>query len=155
MPSNNEIQYWLDRLQEPELLDSAVLLEVEANGTLLAVPVGKWRRGGHIEFLKKSEAKKAFDQLKHHNGFPNLRLITCKDPVTGRPMRYYEVRWGEPAPFDGCDYCEPICGLLLGVHYGYRAEAIADLVEHYQKQTRKPLDRRTVLRIIENVRFHR
>src|SRR5580693_8737633 len=111
-PSSDEIQYWLDTLEEPELLDGAVLLEVEANGTPLAVPVGKWRRGGQIEFLKKSEARKAFEQLKRHNGFPGLRLITCKDPRTGRPMRYYEVRWGEPVPFDGCDYSEPICGLL-------------------------------------------
>ena len=115
-----EFEYWKERLAEPELVKRAVLLDVEANQEPFAVPVGKLRKGGHIEFLKKREAEKAFKLLSGKEGFPNLQVITCRDPLTGKPMRYYELRWGDPPPFNGCDWSDPICTLLLGVHYGYR-----------------------------------
>lgn len=150
--SENEFTYWTQRLAEPELLKRGVLLDVEANEKPFAVPVGELRRGGHIEFLAKREAKKALKLLSGKEGFPNLRVVTCRDPVTGKPIRYYELRWGDPPPFNGCDWCIPICALLLGVHYGYRSEAIADQVEYYQKTPRKPFDRKTILTLIETTR---
>jgi hypothetical protein len=64
-------------------------------------------------------------------------------------MRYYELRWGQPPPFD---WCEPICALLLGVHYGYREEAIANLVQQYQEHPRHRLDRTTIFSMIKTVR---
>jgi hypothetical protein len=148
-----ELAYWLDRLAEPKLLETAVLLDVQASEVVpLAVPVGKLRRGGHIEFTSKREAQKGFRQVKDHPGFPGLRVIRCKDPGTRRPMRYYELRWGERPPFDGCDYGEPICALVLGVHYGYRIKAVAGQVQKYQRGKRRPLDRNTILRMIETIR---
>jgi uncharacterized protein DUF6302 len=150
-PSAMEVAYW-ERLAEPELAARGVLLDVEANEEPFAVPVGRLRRGGHIEFLKKREAEKGFKQLSDKDGFPNLRLISCRDPLTGKPMRYYELRWGEPAPFNGCDWCEPICALLLGVHYGYSADSITRHVEARQKNPRRALDGRTIQRLIESVR---
>jgi Family of unknown function (DUF6302) len=149
---SKELEYWTQRLAEPELLKTSVLLDVEANETPLAVPVGKLRRGGHIEFMKKREVLKGLEELKRHSGFPSLQAITCRDRLTGRPMRYYELRWGQPPPFDGCDWGEPICALLLGVHYGYREEAIANLVQQYQEHCRHRLDRTTIFTMIKTVR---
>ncbi len=151
-PPANHLEYWTERLAELELLEHALLLDVEANEQAFAVPVGKLRRGGHIEFLAKRQAEKAFKLLSGKEGFPNLRVVTCRDPVTGKPMRYYELLWGDPPPFNGCDWCEPICALLLGIHYGYRSEAIADQVEYYQKTPRRVLDRKTILTFIEATR---
>jgi Family of unknown function (DUF6302) len=151
-PSTEELAYWMERLAEPELVKYGVLLDVEANEEPFAVPVGKLRRGGHIEFLKKREAEKAFEQLKGKDGFPNLRVISCRDPLTRKPMHYYELAWGEPTPFNGCDWCEPICCLLLGIHYGYSVDSIKKHVEYRQKDPRRVLDGKTILRLIEAVR---
>jgi hypothetical protein len=112
------MEYYSQRLAEPRLLDKAVLLDIEANETPFAVPVGQFRRGGHIEFLRQSEAKKALRLLKNCEGFRNLRIIACT------------LWWGNPAPFQGCDYTEPICALVLGLYYGYKPKAIAEQVEH-------------------------
>jgi uncharacterized protein DUF6302 len=152
-PSAVEFEYWKERLAEPELVKRGVLLDVEANQEPFAVPVGKLRRGGHIEFLRKHEAEKAFKLLSGKEGFPSLQVITCRDPLTGKPVRYYELRWGDPPPFNGCDWSDPICALLLGVHYGYRGEAIADLVEKYQKRPRRVFDRTAILALIEATRY--
>lgn len=67
--------YYAENLAEPALLDKAVLIDVEANETPFAVPVGKLRRGGHIEFLERGEAEKALDLLNGREGFPNPRII--------------------------------------------------------------------------------
>jgi len=150
--SPSDLEYWTERLAEPELLDRAVLLDVEANDSSFAVAVGESRRGGHIEFLKKREAEKARELLRGKDGFPNPRVICCRDPLTGKPMRYYELRWGDPTPFNGCDWSEPICCLLLGIHYGYSADSITQHVEARQKNPRKALDRKTILKLIEAVR---
>src|SRR5438046_475140 len=106
---DHERDYYATRLAEPHLLEQAVLLDVEANGEALAVPVGELRRGGHIEFCDRGEAEKVVKGLMGREGFPNPRLIELA-------ADYFEVRWGDPPPFDGCDYCEPICALLLGLH---------------------------------------
>jgi hypothetical protein len=151
-PSPKELAYWAERLAEPELVKKGVLLDVDANEEPFAVPVGKLRRGGHIEFLRKREAQKALKQLNGKDGFPNLRVISCRDPLTGKPMRYYELCWGEPAPFNGCDWGEPICCLLLGIHYGYSASSITQHVKERQKSPRAALDSRITQRLIESVR---
>ena len=151
-PSAVEGAYWTERLAEPELFERGVLLDVEANGKPFAVPVGRLRRGGHIEFVRKREAEKAFKQLKGKDGFPNLRVISCRDPLTLKPMRYYELAWGEPAPFNGCDWCEPVCAVLLGTHYGYSVDSIIQHVRVRKWAPGKGLDAMIVRRLIEAVR---
>src|ERR1035438_4838835 len=116
--------YYADRLAEPELLNDAILLTVEANEIPFAVPVGKLRKGGHIEFLDRREAEKGCALLIGRRGFPNPRVIDLAPD-------YFELRWGDDPPFDGCGAQEPIVGLLLGAHYGYSDAAI---IEHYQYQ---------------------
>jgi Family of unknown function (DUF6302) len=130
------IEYFAQRLAEPWLLDKAVLLDVEANETPFAVPVGELRRGGHIEFLKKSEAKKALSLLKSREGFPNLRIISCT------------LWWGDSAPFDGCDYTEPICAVLLGLYYGYKPEAIAEHFVQHMNFPRRLYTKRQIMKLI-------
>ena len=44
--------------RSPLYLDKAVLIDVEANETPFAVPVGKLRRGGHISFSREARRKK-------------------------------------------------------------------------------------------------
>lgn len=163
-PPANELAFWTERLAEPELLKRAVMLDVQANGYAFAVPIGKLRHGGNIEFLRKREAQKAFKLLDGNQGFPNLRVHTLLHRWSrglrrlyrrkGKPLpvRYYELRWGDPPPFDGCDYLEPICALLLGVHYGYRGDAIAQAVKAYEKCPRHSFDRKTILSLIEIAR---
>jgi Family of unknown function (DUF6302) len=132
------IEYYAQRLAEPWLLDKAVLLDVEANETPFAVPVGKLRRGGHIEFLDRIEAKKAFSLLKTCDGFPNLRIISCT------------LWWGDPAPFRGCDYTEPICAVVLGLYYGYKPEAIAEHFEQHMNFPRRIYKRKQILKLISS-----
>src|ERR1700687_805320 len=132
------IEYYAQRLAEPWLLNKAVLLDVEANETPFAVPVGQLRGGGHIEFLGRSEAKKAFRLLKTFDGFPNLRIISCT------------LWWGDPAPFQGCDYTEPICAVVLGLYYGYKPEAIAEQFEHYTNYPRRSYTRKQILKLISS-----
>jgi hypothetical protein len=134
-------EYFLERLAEPELLNEAVLLDVKANEEPLAVPVSGSRKGGDIEFLDKSEAKKALNLLKGRKGFPNVRIAS--GPV---------VWWGDTPPFGGCDYGEPICALLLGVYYGYSTEAIAKHFEYYLQRQRRIRDRKSILKIIKAAR---
>jgi hypothetical protein len=134
------IDYYEQRLAEPWLLDKAVLLDVEANETPLAVPVGKLRRGGHIEFLSRREAKKAFGLLKRYEGFPNLRITS------------YTLIWGDPVPFQGCDYTEPVCALVLGLYYGYKPEAIAEQFEHYMKYPKRSYTRKQILKLISSAK---
>ena len=108
--------YYYERLAERALLKKAVLLDVEANDTPLAVPVGKWRKGGDIEFLELKEAIKAARLLRGRKGFPNVRVV----------INYYEdlaedgidLQWGDPLPLCGS-------GLMFGLHYGYSDDAIA------------------------------
>ena len=133
-----EREYYAQRLAEPWLLDKAVLLDVEANGTPFAVPVGKLRRGGHLEFLDKSEAKKALGLLKSCEGFPNLRIISLS------------LWWGDPAPFQGCDYAEPICGVVLGLYYGYKPKAIAEHCELHMNRPRRFYTRKQILKLISS-----
>lgn len=133
------IEYYAEKLAEPWLLDDAVLLDVEANGTPFAVPTGQLRRGGHIEFLSKSEARKALRLLKGRDGFPNLRIISCT------------LWWGDPVPFNGCDYTEPICALFLGLYYGYKIEAIAEQFEQYMNYPKKLYTRKQPIKLISSV----
>jgi hypothetical protein len=141
-------RYFAERLAEPELLEMAMLLNVRANETPLAVPVGKLRRGGHIEFSDKAEAIKAARLLTGCDGFPNARLIKLASD-------YWEVRWGDPPPFDGCDYQEPICAMLLGVHYGYSTEAIAEHVARCQSHPPRAYTKRGMLKLIQSARLAR
>lgn len=67
-------------------------------------------------------------------------------------MRYYELWWGDPPPSSGGNGGDPMGGLLLGVYYGYRSEAIADHVKQCQAKTGKVLDRKTILALIEKAR---
>ena len=140
--------YYAKRLAEPWLLDIALLLDVNANEEPLAVPVGKLRRGGHIEFCDRPEAEKAVMLLTGRDGFPAVRLIEYEEK--GKPPDYFEVRWGDPPPFDGCDYAEPICGLLLGLHYGYKEEVIAELVRVRMNEPRRHFTKKGVINLIRS-----
>ena len=137
--------YYDSRLAEPELLERALLLDVKANEEPLAVPVGKLRRGGHIEFLDGAEAEKAVSLLSGRDGFPNPRMLKH-----GRS--YFEVRWGDEPPFDGCDYVEPICALLLGVHYGYSEPAIAEQVRKYMGYPKRHFTKTQIASLIRSAR---
>jgi len=139
------LDYYRERLAEPELLKRAVPLDVEASASLLAVPAGKSRRGGDIEFPDRSEAEKTLKLLKGLEGFPNPR-------IDDEDEDYCLVRWGDPPPFNGCDYCDPMCAIALGLHYGYKDEAIADLVERYQRLVRPTGTRDQVVEIIKRSR---
>lgn len=140
-PTNRRFvdDYYAERLAEPWLLDKAVLLDLEASQAPLAVPVGKLRRGGHIEFLDKREATRALKLLTGRDGFPNLRI--------GKGCT---VRWGDPVPFCGCDYCDPICSMILGLYYGYKPEVIAEHFEQYINfsRTQLPRTRKQIMRLI-------
>jgi len=135
-------------------LDQSILLAVHANEQPLAVPVGKVRRGGHLEFLDRTEARKALKLLSGREGFPNPRVIEYSFHK-GRPADYFELRWGDPPPFDGRDYGEPICVLLLGLHYGYSDKAIADQVQHYISSPRKSYSRRAIVSLVRSARSPR
>ena len=137
--------YFKTRLAEPWLLDQAVLLDVVANEEPLAVPVGEFRRGGHLEFGDRTEAEKAVKLLEGRDEFPNPRIIDLA-------VDYFEVRWGEPPPFDGCDYTEPICALLLGIHYGYSDKAIAKQVRQYTGYPRRTFAGKTMASLIQSAR---
>ena len=152
-PPANELAYWTETLAEPELLKRGVMLNFHADGWAFAVPIGKLRQGGDIQFVRKRVAQEAFKLLSGKKGFPNLQVIRGRHSLTRKAMAYYGVRWGDRPPFDGWDWGDPICGLLLGVHYGYRSKAIADLVELYQK-TRRLFNRTTILALIEASRCH-
>jgi hypothetical protein len=105
-------------LAEPELLEKALLLDVRADEVPLAIPVGKSRCGGMLEFSDKREANKAVRLLAKRRGFPNPRVIERRTDAV-----YWQVRWGIPPPFDGMGQ-EVSCNILLGVHYGYSDMAI-------------------------------
>ena len=132
------IDYYAQRLAEPWLLRKAVLLDVDANETPFAVPVGGLRRGGHIEFLRKSEAQKALNLLKTCEGFPNLWIVSNT------------LCLGDPVPFQGCDYTEPFCALFLGIYYGYKPEAIAEQFEHHMNSPRRFYTRKQIIRLISS-----
>jgi Family of unknown function (DUF6302) len=144
-------EYFRERLAEPWLLARAVFVNVEGDEQVVAVPVGRLRRGGQMEFLDKRKAEKTMKRLTGNKGFPNLRVIIHR-LERGKPPRLFELRWGDPPPFDGCDYLEPICALLLGLHYGYKNPAIAELVVNYMKLPRRAYSRRRILEIIRSAR---
>jgi hypothetical protein len=140
--ASHELDYWMERLAEPWLLQRAVLLDVRANETPLAVPVGVRRRGGHIEGIHPQDAKKAVALLQNAPGFPNPR-------IEGTPG-YLELRWGDPVPFGGCDYYSPFCGAMLGIYYGYKYQEVARLFEDWQQHPvlTKKLSHRAILQFL-------
>jgi hypothetical protein len=124
-PEDIAREYYRDKLIEQELLKKAVLLDVKAVGESLAVPVGKFRLGGHLEFHEKREARKALRSLAKRRGFPNARVIAIPFSEEGSQGTFWQVRWGAPPPFNGSGQ-EVSCNILLGIYYGYGDEAIAE-----------------------------
>lgn len=130
------VAYYVERLAEPELVERAVPIRNGPHATILAVPVGKLRRGGEIEIEYGREyVQEAVRVLsRHREGFPNLRIISFVDD-NGNPVEdYIQVRWGDPVPFEGFDSRDPDCASMLGRYYGYKPEAIAECVTRYAGQ---------------------
>jgi hypothetical protein len=145
-------EYYSKNLAEPSLLEGAVRFELEGNGVSLLVPVGKLRRGGDEEFVDRSDAQKAFALLEGRDGFPNLRIIDCHLNGAAKPANYFLLRWGDPPPFDGCDWTDPMCALLLGLHYGYTEKAVAKQFEYYLTFPRRSFTRKEITGLIRSVR---
>jgi hypothetical protein len=150
--SSPDLAYYRERLAEPELLKTAVLIDGK-----LAVPVGKLRHGGDLDFTSKRKAMKALKLLKGHPaGFPALRIATMSVPLA-HPVKkrggIYTLKWGGwggPAQFD--DYSEPQRWGLQRIYYGYRAEAIVDSFTNLLGHPLKRKDRAKLLRGIKMIR---
>ncbi len=64
----------------------------------------------------------------------------------------YRLMWGDPAPFNGYSDSLPQRWVLLGIYYGYRANAIADSFTNLLGHPLKRTDRTKLLRGIAMIR---
>jgi Family of unknown function (DUF6302) len=152
-PEDKDRAFYRDKLVEQDLLKKAVFLDVKADGESLAVPVGKVRRGGMLEFSDKREARKAVRLLAKHRGFSNARIVEIS-ACEGIPDAYWQVRWGDAPPFDGLGQ-DVSCNILLGIHYGYSDEAIAGFADSRLKGEGRSPDREKLLTFIRSARHPR
>ncbi len=127
---HREKEYYAEILTEPGLVEKAVFVRNGPKATILAVPVGKLRRGGEVEIeFGREYAQEAFQLLKRYKGFPNLRIVSFTDARGNPEEDYFQLRWGDPVAFEGCDYTEAACALVLGLYYGYKPEVVAEYVD--------------------------
>jgi hypothetical protein len=123
----NSLVWFLERLREPDLMIVAPVLDVDADEYPLAVPIGRFRHGGCLEFTKKREAEKAGNILGFKDGFPDLRICSWGHGS-------HCLRWGEPVPFHGCDG-NAFRAVILGLYYGYKQEALMQIWNHWKMKS--------------------
>ena len=105
-------RFYMDRLDDPGLLDRAVITE---DGDL-AVPVGGKRCGGYVSVDSKAAGRHLIRQLATRPGeFPDLRLV-CYYP--------WVVEWGPELDWRGNDE-HPEDYAAAGRYFGYSEAAVA------------------------------
>jgi hypothetical protein len=106
-------QWFHERLDDPSLLDRAVLVQVGVLTEDLAVPVGGRRRMGELMFDTVEYAAAARDVLAAQPDlFPDLRLIEVVDRDN------VELRWGIDVPYN-----DP---RAAGLAFGYSDAAVSE-----------------------------
>ncbi|MFF5019108.1 DUF6302 family protein [Streptomyces sp. NPDC001165] len=107
-----EASWYRERLLDPKLLDTGIVVAVDHIG-YLAVPVGGQRHGGSISAADRATARSLRDALTGRPGFPQVRVrwSTC-------PSVCHVVEWGDKSPDIDDD-------TVRGRFYGYSDRAIA------------------------------
>jgi hypothetical protein len=106
-------RFYLDRLDDPGLLDRAVITE---DGDL-AVPVGGKRLGGYVAADTRAAGRRLIRQLATRpDEFPDLRLV-CYYP--------WVVEWGPELDWRGDDDGHPEDYAAAGRYFGYSEAAVA------------------------------
>jgi hypothetical protein len=124
--TEQERRWYTERLDDPSLLDHAVVIG-EPSFRGLAVPVGGRRRAGFVCVDGAVEAAEVMALLARAPGFPNLRAVLSGDPEVSD-----SVRWGEDEPpipaVDASDVAWARSEAATGRLYGYSERAIRDHV---------------------------
>jgi len=126
-PDRVDVRYFKTRLEDPALLDEAVVVE-----GLLAVPVRGRRRGGFVSLATAESADRAIAALSGRADFPNLRYEFSSYPADefDDAEEYHIVLWGDdppelPKPVDeASDYEMREYDIASGRFYGYSEKAI-------------------------------
>lgn len=108
----DDLDYYRDRLEDPELLDAGVTVHLDCD-RILAVPVGGLRRGGFLPVQDVVTGLAVRALLAGRPGFPDVRLRWSADIDI-----CHNVEWGERPPQWWKDAAR-------GRFYGYRADAVA------------------------------
>lgn len=107
-------RFYLDRLDDPGLLDRAIVTE---NGDL-AIPVGGKRRGGYVSTDTKAAARRLIRQLAARpDEFPDVRLWPGG--------LGWVIEWGPELDWRGDDHGHPEDYVAAGRLFGYSEAAIA------------------------------
>ncbi|MET8609857.1 DUF6302 family protein [Streptomyces misionensis] len=108
------LSWYRERLDDPTLLEAAVVLVADGAGAgYLAVPLGGRRRGGELSVDADIAVLWALrDALTGREGFPYVRARRSTHPDV-----CHRIEWG-PAPPPGDDHA------LVGRFYGYSERAI-------------------------------
>jgi hypothetical protein len=107
-------RFFLDRLDDPGLLDRAIVTEDND----LAVPVGGKRRGGYISTETRAAARRLVRQLDARPGeFPDVRLFPGG--------LGWVIEWGPELDWRGDDAGYPEDYVAAGRLFGYSEAAIA------------------------------
>ncbi|MCM3264782.1 DUF6302 family protein [Streptomyces thermoviolaceus] len=110
-----ELSWYRERLDDPRLLDAAVVADVRGVRYLL-VPVGGRRRCGSVATSDREAARMLHGALDGWHGFPNPRVRwSCSYTAC------HVVAWGEEPP--------DLDHVVRGRMYGYSSTAIAEFVE--------------------------
>jgi hypothetical protein len=83
LKSRTDRKHWLDCLDDPTLLERAIL-----DGNSWLVPVGGERRGGYTALSAAKHARELMARMAEHGGFPNARY------VSGGRNYLPHVHWG-------------------------------------------------------------
>ena len=114
-------RFYRDRLDDPGLLDRAVLTE----DCDLAIPVGGTRRGGYIQTGSKAEGARLVRQLTGRpDEFPDARLFRGDG---------WLVEWGPELDWRGDDE-HPEDYAAAGRYFGYSEAAITAFARHRQER---------------------
>ena len=118
-------RFYMDRLDDPGLLDRAVITE---DGDL-AVPVGGKRLGGYVSTDTRAAARRLVRQLAGRpDEFPAARLV---------PGYYWLVEWGPELDWRGNDDDIPEDYVAAGRYFGFSEAAIA---AYARKRAMRDLD---------------
>jgi hypothetical protein len=101
-------KYFLDRLEDPSLLNDAVNIMGD-----LAVPIGGVRKYGSlgIHFCSIKSCERQMEKLKDSIKFPNLRFVECRGT--------YTVRWG-------CFFDDSMSNKVRGRLCGYKESVLSE-----------------------------
>ena len=109
-------QYFRDRLDDPGLLDRAVITE---DGDL-AVPAGGKRLGGYIQMYSRAAGARLVRQLAARpDEFPDVRLYLGDGWI---------IEWGPELDWRGDDDGHPEDYAAAGRYFGYSEAAVAAYV---------------------------